>query len=535
MALLTSHRAFPARRLVAVVTLGAFLAACTKWSVRPLVPSEFPSTNDPASTSVRQVRLTLASGAQVVVSNPWVSSDSLMWLGPEFGEAGGPVRPQGVPMSEVARVEVHGFDPYGTTLLAAGIGLSILLIAAAGSNSPGGGGGGGSYAPCQSGSPGCQPISCPVLYSWDGKHWHLDSGTFGGAILEALARTDVDNLDFVRPDSGEIRLRLADIAPETDHVDAVTLLAVDHDPDVTVAPDGAGNLHTLGPMVGPVAARDDRGRDVLPQVQAADGWNWESALGTRDTLDPRALRDGIELTFVRPASATTARIVLDGNNTPWAAAMVQRLVAAHGRDTRAWYDSMAAAPATARTVAAKLAGEGFLTASLRESNRWAPQGAFWEAGPEVVKRQVLPIDLSRVSGDTIHLRLESVPSFWLIDHVALDFTPERAATVTPLQPETAVTTDGRDVRAELTTADGRYFAMHRGDAAVLTYRVPPIQPGLSRTYLVRTTGWYRVDSPDAGTPDAQTLATLTSRPLGLARVSVGAMNVAVRKMGGRLP
>src|SRR5436309_9699937 len=31
-----------------------------------------------------------------------------------------------------------------------------------------------------------------------------------------------------------------------------------------------------------------------------------------------------------------------------------------------------------------------------------------------------PLDLSRVAGDTVRLRLESIPSFWLLDQVALD-------------------------------------------------------------------------------------------------------------------
>src|SRR5207249_640933 len=146
-------------------------------------------------------------------------------------------------------------------------------------------------------------------------------------------------------------------------------------------------------------------------------------------------------------------LVLDGSNTPWAASLMSAFVDAHGEATQAWYDSLDAIPGQARQLGATLARAGFLGVSVGNAGAWKSQGTIWEAGPEIVKRQVLPLDLSGVVGDTVRVRLESAPSFWLIDRVAIDFTPQRPLTVAELAPDSAVDGRGRDVRDLLAAAD----------------------------------------------------------------------------------
>src|SRR2546425_688789 len=349
-----------------------------RWGTKPLEPTRFDGT-----TPDRQVRVTLADGGILVVRNPFISGDSLVWLRPAADEpAAGDAPPreqrQGIPLAQIRSVQVREVDAAKTTLLVVGtVGLVALLVAAASYDPWGSGHSGGS-----SGTGGsCDYCSsCPLVYSWDGHRWRLDSGTFGGAIMHAHARTDVDNLDFVQPDHGVMRLKLANEQRETDYVDALSVLAVDHDSGLTVAPDAAGGLHTIGALTSPVAARDFRGRDALAQVRAADGWNWESSPGGRAAMTVADLRDGLELAFPRRGGAGTARLVVDGNVTAWAALMMERFVAAHGRATQAWYDSLDRDTQGARRLGEALARQAFLSAAVLVDGRWQPQGLIWDAG-----------------------------------------------------------------------------------------------------------------------------------------------------------
>jgi len=516
------------KRFIAILTLGAFLQACMRWGTKPLEPTRFDGT-----TPGRQVRVTLADGGILAVRNPLISGDSLVWLRPAADEpAAGDAPPreqrQGIPLAQIRSVEVREVDAAKTTLLVVGtVGLVALLVAAASydpwgsGNSGGSSGTGGSCDYCS---------SCPLVYSWDGHRWRLDSGTFGGAIMHALARTDVDNLDFVQPEHGVMRLKLANEQRETDYVDALSVLAVDHDSGLTVAPDAAGRLHTIGALTSPVAARDFRGRDALAQVRAADGWNWESSPGGRAAMTVADLRDGLELAFPRRGGAGTARLVVDGNVTAWAALMMERFLAAHGRATQAWYDSLDRDTQGARRLGEALARQAFLSAAVLVDGRWQPQGLIWDAGPEISKRQVAVLDLRGVVGDTVRVRLESVPSFWLVDRVALDYAPERPIEITEIKAASALGMQGNNVRGLLGTADDRALKLESGDSAQLSFVVPDAPAGKARTYLLRTHGWYRIHASEVGEPDVALLSALQSDPLGISKAAVARMNAALGAM-----
>lgn len=464
----------------------------------------------------RVVRATLHDGRRLVLNYPFIRGDSL------GGTEGAATEPVLVALHDVEYVEVSQVAVGRTVLLAAAIGATAVLVASAintGTSStpaapsqPSSGSGCGIY--------GCGPMSCPLVYSWDGRHWRLDSGTFGGAIIEALQRTDLDNLDFATAQDGILRLRVTNELAETDYLDALSVLAVDHDASVTVAPDPSGGIHTIGPLVPPVSARDFRGADALPRVRDADGWSWESSVSGRDPARAADLRDGLELAFVRPRGATRAHLVLDGNSTAWATHMLSEFVRAHGRATQAWYDSMNARPAVAQRLQARLAREAFLAVAVRTAAGWTDQGMFWEAGPEVVKRQVLDLDLAGVTADTVVVRLQSAPSFWTIDRVALDFTADREVTVHELPLVAARDRDGRDIAPLIGSIDHRYYVARTGDAAEASFRLPPLAGGRTRSYLLRSTGWYRVDTPETGEPDLASLSALARDSLGVGRASV---------------
>jgi hypothetical protein len=470
------------------------------------------------------VRLQLVNGATLVLARPAIIGDSLIGAPPGSNPKRIAQR-LAVPLSDIQSVEVQRVNGGKTALLVAGLGITAMAVIAAATCCD-------DVAPASSGSGGYggdAPVSCPLVYSWDGARWRLDSGTFGGAIAPALARVDVDNLVYATAEAGLLRLRVANEQNETDYLDALSVLAVDHDPGLLVAPGSDGQLYALGSLISPLSARDFRGRDALPRVRSADGWNWESNPSNRDTALVADIRDGIELAFPRPETRQ-AHLVLDGNNSPWSAHLMEQFIAAHGRDTRAWYDSLSSHPELARRVGSMLAREAFLGVSLWTGASWVSLGSIWEAGPEIAKRQVFPIDLSRVPGDSVRIRLESAPSFWLIDHVALAAAQSEPVSVTELWPERAVDRSGANVLGLLHSMDQREYVMENGASAELRFRVPDVPRGKARSYLVRSSGWYRVHGPETEAADLAVLHRVLTEEHGASRLSVARFNDALRAM-----
>ena len=500
------------------------LSGCMAWRRSAERPGDLLSRQPE-----KVVRARLHDGTQLVLNYPFLRRDSLG--GSRELTTGSAVTV--VALKDVEFVEVSRPDVGRSVLLVAAIGTTAVLIANAATSQPATHTTPPPPATSSGSDWGGGMGSCPMVYSWDGEHWRRDSGTFGGAIMEALQRTDLDNLDFATVQDGILRLRVTNELAETDYLDALSLLAVDHDASETVAPDPAGRMHSIGTLVPPVGATDFRGADALPRVRDADGWNWESTVSGRDPQRAADLRDGLMLRFVRPRGATRAHLVLDGNSTAWATYMLFEFVRAHGNATQAWYDSMNARPAVAKLLQARLAREAFLSAAVHTVSGWKPQGMFWEAGPEVVKRQVLDLDLAGVAGDTVLIRLESAPSFWTIDRVALDFTADRQLAVHELSPVSARDIAGRDILPLIGSVDHRYYVAETGAAADVAFSVPPLAAGLRRSFLLRSTGWYRVRTPAEGPPDLASLATLTRDSLGVSRASVARLNASLLLLAER--
>jgi hypothetical protein len=521
----SASRRRPCACLAAWGIVVAGLAACTSWQVRPSPLRDLIVRQHPG-----RVRLTVVGRDQVTLDEPVVQGDSLVGHVTQFPFF---TERAAFALRDIRRIEIREFDA-GRTLA---LGGAVALAAIVAKNVGGGGSGGGTYSPptTSGGSGGYGGLSlgsCPHVYSWDGHRWRLDSGTFGGAITAGAQRADVDNLGFAVPQGDTLRLRLASEMPETDHVDAVTLLAVDHEPGVTVAPDAVNRLHALGALQSPLVARDYRGRDVLGQVLAEDRSWWESDMTPRDTADLAQVRDGVELSFVRPHSAASATLVLDATNTPAAANLLGVFIMAHGRATQAWYDSLDASPPMAAGLDSVLAREAFLNVWVRTAAGWERQGYLWEAGAEAMKRQVQPLRLDGVAGDTIAVRLESVAGFWRVDGAAIAFGPERPMTAREVRPARAVSHDGRSITHLLAYPDRQELVSQPGEWADLTFLVPPPPDGSVRSYLVRSEGWYRVHVPAEGEPDLALLRRVLAEPYAMSRAAVAKLNAFMLAPGG---
>jgi hypothetical protein len=485
------------------------VASCTTWRRQAGPPATVIAQKAPD-----RIRLVLVNQQQVTVYGPAIDGDRLVgWT--RSARTG--IRDASYPIADIQSVELSVISKGKTAALVAGIGVTTLLVIAA----------------IAATNMDLRPFegtrwSCPLIYSETDAGWRLDSGTFGGAIMRSLRRTDVDNLDFARPRGGVLTLKLANELAETDFVDAIDVLAVDHARDTTVSPAPDGTLHALGPLDGPMQARDFSGRDVLSSVNRADGRSWESELRTRDPMSADA-RDGIELSFRRRDNAPAARLAVDARNTPWSSFLLGEFVAAHGSQTASWYAGLEAEPAQAAAMQALLAQEAFLRVSVWTDAGWVDRGFAWEAGPEVVKRQVIPLDLAGVTGEIVRIRLHAPASFWLVDYVGLDTGIEPRFSVRTLGAQRPTAGAGREVLDTLAVADGREQRFETGESVELQFDVPPDEPGRARSYLVRSTGWYRIHTAEEGDPDLALLGSVM-KPGGVAGVSAVRLNDALERL-----
>jgi hypothetical protein len=426
-------------------------------------------------------------------------------------------KPVRTPLDQVLQVGVprSGHATMIGGLVGAAVDVAIL-VAAVGSGSSGS----SSYvSPSDEGKYGG---SCPLVASFDGSGWVLDSETFGGAIFPAAQRTDWDNLDHLAETDGAYRLRVSNGLPETQHVDELRLLVVDHSKGSRVVADFHGGLHRLDGPRPPLDARDLDGNDATALVAAADDRPWLSNPFGRDPDDPRHLRDGLVLEFPGAAGLARADLLVRVRNTPFGDWLQKRLVELPGTALDRWYEELDRSAEARGRLQKAMIREGMIRVEVLARDGWRDSGFVWEVGPLVWKDVVVPLDLSGVDGERVRVRLSATAGLWLVDQAALEPGSVRVEADAELLPESARDETGTDVLPLLLKADGRRYVMpDRQNRADLRFPAPPRRAGWDRSVLLKSTGYYLIHVTPRGEPRFELMERLVNEPGAYGRFALG--------------
>ena len=343
--------------------------------------------------------------------------------------------------------------------------------------------------------------SCPFVYAWDGERYVFDAEPYGGAITRGLERDDYSLLPRLRPDGGQYRLLVTNEVNETQMTNLFELWAVDHAPGVRIVPDEWGGLHTISGALPPTRVVDQTGRDLRAWVASDDRLIWEQ-LPIRDSAG--SIRDEVTLTFPKPAGATQAKLVARVGTALWGSHMIRALLQLRGESLEAWYARMDSSPAAVDSVRGWAVQEELygLQVKVQEPHGWEVRGILGGSGPFLAEERVIPLDISAVEGNELTIRLRPPRGFWALNYFAIDYTPDQAVAVDTLHPLTASGNTTADILAALTSADTLYYEMpNTGDRALLTFPTSPPRPGLTRSVVLHSRGYYHLHLNPAGKPD----------------------------------
>jgi hypothetical protein len=364
-----------------------------------------------------------------------------------------------------------------------------------------------------------QAESCPFIYSWDGSRWVFDAEPYGGAISQGLERDDYAELEHLRPDDGLYRLMVRNELEETQHTNLTELWVADHSSEVSIAADVFGRLYTLRNPEPPLTATDGQGRDLLPWLRADDRLIWEPEPVAGD--DP-GMREEMVMTFAKPPGAKRVKLVARAATAFWGSHMILEMLELRGSELDQWYADVDNGLAEGMALFQwNLREELYaLKVAVEEPSGWVVRGMLPGGGPFISENRVVVLDVSRVAGDEVRIRLRPPVGFWALNSFALDASPDEEIQVTKLAPIEARDANGNDLRSVLSRLDDRYHVMPEiGDVAYLTFDVPAAAPSMRRTVFLHTSGWYRIHLEGSGTPNVAGLEQIFDVPGGAARLS----------------
>jgi len=465
--------------------------------------------NNPRETG--PITVLTRNGDRYKLSNYRLTDTALYGQG-ALEKKGGPIPFKGeLKLSQVRYVEIQKLDAGKTLLLMGGAAVLVAVLASSGDDDK------PTYTPppssSGSGSGGMRIGSCPFVYSYDGKQHHLESEAFPGAAFAGAEYTMYDKLLHLSPVDGTYRLRLSNESPETEYINEIKLLVVDSPPDIQVIPDSYGRLHTIKQAIQPSYCSDFDGRDVLSSIIEKDGKIWRSDLSTKDFTRREDLRDGLILEFPRPVKAKFAKLVVNGVNTPLINFALTKVLDLVGDEKLEWYRRLETDSREAKKFVDFKMREGMLHVRVWQNSEWVEQGSMLDPGENVAKDQILVLDLSKVEGKTLKIKLESATDLWKIGHVYIDYSEDVPVVAREVAASSVVNDQGRDIARELSADDDLYHVTIQGQSADVTFDEVPIEPGMKRSYLVKAKGYYHQWYRGRGKADLALLERILVEPL----------------------
>lgn len=414
-----------------------------------------------------------------------------------------------VPLAEIDLLWVKKVDALGMTLLyviPVGVGIALVAIAASGI---------GPLMPdlsgISSGFSGC----CLLVYSDDGAGLACDAEPFAGAIAQGLERTDWLRLDHWREMDGHYRLLGSNSLEETQFLDELKLVAVDHAAGARVVPDMKGRFHTVSQPIPPQLATDSNGADITRLLAGDDEVLWTGGLEGKDPAQAGRPKEELTLEFPRPAGANKVKIVADARTTLLGSFSVKKFLELYGQALPAWYKDVDQHGPSYNLIQDWLLNEELYRLHIRVQTKdgWASKGVIYAGGPFVSKEKAYPLDISDVQGDVLKVKLTPAAGFWLIDSVIADYSADLPLQARELAANKAADACGRDIRDDIARTDQKYFIMPvTGDTAEFVFDAPPVAAGLERTLLLKASGYYEAHLSAAGVPRWDIITKFISEP-----------------------
>lgn len=473
------------KRMIAIVLIVLLTGSgCSVRKVQRVPATSVPQAGTGKPTADRIVGVTTIKGEDVSFDPPGASIAD--------GKVHATVKkaPYEIPVDQLQRVWIeHKEHSTGRTIgLVAAVGVGVVAIVA--------------------GVIAATKQSCPFVYSWDGTKYVFDAEPYGGAITRGLEKDDFTELSRLQEQNGVYRLRMTNEVDETQLTNLMELWVVDHPVGTRVVPDIQGKLHTVASAVAPTSARDAAGHDLLPWLRATDRLIWEPP-AVPDASG--SLQGDIIMSFPKPAGATQVKLIANAATGLWGSYMIKRMVELRGRDVGAWYTAIDESQAARDALFAWEVREELyaLKIYVEEPTGWQVRGILPGTGPFISKDRIVPLDVSRVKGDQLRIRIHPPAGFWALNSFNVDYSQDRPVSLEKVQLATAEDLQGNDVRQDLTAVDDRYLPMPNiGDTADLTFRAPPRRAGTDRAVFLHSRGYYKLHIAGTGEADRKMLQAL---------------------------
>jgi len=343
--------------------------------------------------------------------------------------------------------------------------------------------------------------SCPFIYVKDGEEFVFTGELYPGILTANLQRDDYLLLPDLNEVNNEAAIKITNELKEIQYTDLVQLLVIDHPYNVKVLLDKDGNPQTFSNIISPnTVLVDDFNIDNSPALIKDNN----SYLFNSEINNSSSLRN-IEMQFNKPQNTENAKLFLTVKNSMWLDYVFGKFNEQFGTYYPQFQKDQQAVSLEKST---KWVQEQNIPLSvyLKTTTGWELVDRINTVGPMSSRDIAVPIDLSKVAGNEVTIKLESGFMFWEVDYAGIDYTKNKALDIKYINPYEALGGNGENVTKLLSATDQNYFVQPNiGDEVLVTFKMSEPDQDLKRTCFLKNRGYYNYIRNYEGKPDFQKL------------------------------
>lgn len=367
-----------------------------------------------------------------------------------------------IPMNTIKSVEIHEKNVAASVATSIAIPLVIAGVIV-----------GGAYLIA---------CACPQVESVAGQATEFHGSLFPGAIFKSLKRDDHLILDNVLVDEGNINLKIFNNLPETEYIDQVQVLEVDHNGYEYLGVNIENKFVSYNEAETSTLSLAGNSNNVTNTLNYRDNLIYKF-----DNLDSPDELNSITLKFDKSNFSGDTKLIIRGKQTQWLETVANYIFLNIGKSYNNWVKRRDRMPADKWLEKNEWQGVA-LNVFLKVNDKWKLVGSHHDGGTMSMRELVMDIDLKKVTGSTFEIKLESAYKIWELDYVGITDQWSENLTVSSLDIQSIVDEDGRDISNTVAVDDGNYHIQEgEGSYVNLIAKGPSLG---SSTIVLQGTGYY---------------------------------------------
>ena len=367
-----------------------------------------------------------------------------------------------IPISAIKTVEIHEKNVAASVITSAAIPIVIAGVVV----------GGAFVIAC----------ACPQVESTAGQSTQFHGSLFPGAIFKSLKREDYLILDNVLVDEGNINLKIFNNLPETEYIDQLQVLEVGHNGYSYLGVSNENEFVGYNQAETSTLAIGGSSNKITNTLISRDNLVYNF-----DNLDSPDDLNSIILNFDKSKLSGDSKLVIRGKQTEWLETVANYIFLNIGKSYNNWVKRRDRMPGEKWLEKNEWQGVA-LNVYLKVNDKWKYIGSHHDGGTMSMRELVMDIDLSKVTGPSFEIKLESAYKIWELDYVGLTNDWNEDLIVNTLDIQSIVDEDGRDISNTVAVDDGNYH-IQEGEGSYVNL-VTKGRSMASSTIVLQGTGYY---------------------------------------------